>query len=94
MQLKITLKVIPNARQNEIIVESFQEDKLSAKLRISAQPIEGKANKAVIEFLSEYFDVPKSRIELKSGLTSKNKLLIIEDPDLTRVNKNLQLKLC
>lgn len=94
MQLKISLKVIPNARQNEITIEIMEEDRISAKLRISAPPVDGKANKAVIEFLSEYFDVPKSKIELKSGLTSKNKLFIIEDSNLSRVNKNLQLKLC
>jgi len=40
--------------------------------------LDGKANKAVIEQLSQYFQTPKSTISLKSGATNKHKAFIID----------------
>ena len=45
---------------------------------VKAPPIEGRANKAVIEALSDYFDVPKSRITISTGLKSKRKIIAIQ----------------
>jgi uncharacterized protein (TIGR00251 family) len=47
------------------------------KLKIAAQPIEGKANKEIIEFLSDYLDIPKSLISIKSGDTGRKKVIEI-----------------
>jgi len=43
-------------------------------------PEDGKANKAVIEALAKYYDIPKSLVELKSGATSKYKVFLIGSP--------------
>jgi uncharacterized protein YggU (UPF0235/DUF167 family) len=43
------------------------------KLRVSARPIEGEANKEVVRFLAAYFDVPKSAVSLTHGLQGRNK---------------------
>lgn len=43
------------------------------KVKVHAPPVDGKANKELIDFLSEIFDVPKSHIEILSGETSSNK---------------------
>lgn len=43
------------------------------KVKVHAPPVDGKANKELINFLSEVFDVPKSHIEILSGETSANK---------------------
>ncbi len=74
--LLISVKVIPNASRNEIIKS---EDTL--KLRITSQPIEGKANKAVIEFLSKQLKVPKSYFEIVKGQASKDKKILIKISD-------------
>ena len=50
------------------------------KLRITAPPVDGKANKHLIKLLSKWFKVPKSTIEIKSGETGRNKHLIIHNP--------------
>ena len=50
------------------------------KLRITAPPVDGKANKHLIKLLSKWFKVPKSSISIKSGETGRNKHLIIQDP--------------
>ena len=40
--------------------------------------MDGKANKELIELLADKYDVPKSQIRIKSGLSSKNKLVEID----------------
>jgi hypothetical protein len=42
-------------------------------IRIKQPPLEGKANKRIIEMLSKYLSVPKSRITLVSGHKTKSK---------------------
>ena len=63
-------KISPNASKNEII---YNNDEV--KIKITAQPIDGKANKALTEFLSKYLKVPKTSIEIVKGQTSKDKVL-------------------
>lgn len=43
------------------------------KLRLNAPPVEGKANKALIAWLADWFDVPKNRVLLESGELSRHK---------------------
>lgn len=50
------------------------------KVRITAPPVDGKANKHLIEFLAKTFKVAKSRIQLLSGETGRNKRLLIQQP--------------
>ncbi len=65
----LSLKIKPNAKKNEIIID----DSGNIKIKIKAPPVDGKANKELIKFLSEIFDVPKSYIEILSGETSSIK---------------------
>ncbi|HDK37651.1 MAG TPA: YggU family protein [Thiolapillus brandeum] len=48
------------------------------KLRIKAPPVDGKANAYLVKYLAKLFAVPKSRVILESGLTSKNKRIRIK----------------
>jgi len=57
------VRVQPGASKNEIM--GVQEDAL--KIRISAPPVEGKTNKALIGFLAKELGVKKSEIEILSG---------------------------
>lgn len=72
--LIIKLKISPNASKNEIIKNDTE-----IKVKITAQPIENKANKALIEFLSKKFKVAKSNIEIVKGETSKEKTLLFKN---------------
>ena len=71
--MKISVKVKPNARQEKI--ERINESHFL--IRVKEKPQEGKANKAVIKALSEYFEVPQSRIVLLKGQSSKEKIFKI-----------------
>ena len=49
------------------------------KVKLTAQPIEGKANKALVEFLSKQLKIPKTSIEILRGETSKDKTLLLKN---------------
>lgn len=70
--LVIKIKIVPNASKNEIILEDE-----FIKIKVTAQPIENKANKALIEFLSKKFKIPKTSIQIVKGETSKEKTLAL-----------------
>jgi hypothetical protein len=69
--VKVSIRVQPNSRRPGI--EQLPDGTL--KVRVAAQPLEGKANQAVIEALAKHFGVPKSRISIIRGETSRNKLV-------------------
>ena len=47
-------------------------------MRLAATPIDGKANKALIEVLAQKLDVPKSCVRIRSGLSSRRKIVDVE----------------
>ena len=65
------VKVVPNSSASKI-VEVNEE---FVKIKLNSPPIEGRANKEVIELLSKVLGVPKTSIELVSGDKSKLKTL-------------------
>ncbi|MEC5215795.1 uncharacterized protein (TIGR00251 family) [Actimicrobium sp. GrIS 1.19] len=71
--IRLAVQVTPNARKSEIV--GVADDVL--KIRLQAQPIEGKANAALIRFLSERLQVARTSVTVTHGLTSKRKLLQI-----------------
>lgn len=71
--LIIRLKIIPNSSKNELI---FDENGL--KIKITAQPVDNKANKALVEFLSKNLKIAKSNIQIIKGELNKEKTLLIQ----------------
>ena len=58
-------------------------------LRLNAPAIEGKANKAAIEFLSAFFQLPRSSVSLISGEKSRHKIFEIIGLELGDIEKKL-----
>lgn len=77
--VRINVQITPNARKSEVI--GVLDDAL--KIRLQAQPIEGKANEALIRFLADTLTVPKSVIAITHGHTSKRKLIEIASASLS-----------
>jgi uncharacterized protein (TIGR00251 family) len=71
----IKVKIASDSSKNKI--EGVYNNAL--KIFITASPVEGRANKKCIAYLAKYFDIAKSKIEIISGQTSKNKLIKIYD---------------
>lgn len=59
------------------------------KIRLHAPPVDGKANEALIAFLSGKLDIPKSNITLKSGLNQRRKIVEINGLSVSEVEKRL-----
>lgn len=78
------IKISPNAKKNEIIKTDNE-----VKIKITAQPIDGKANKALIEYLSKTFKIPKTSISIIKGETSKEKTVLF---NVTDEDKLIKLK--
>lgn len=70
----ISVVVKPNSNRESCIT---MEDG-TIKLSIREKPVNNSANEAVIEKISEIFKIPKSSVRIKSGLKSRNKLVVIE----------------
>ena len=80
--LLIRIKIVPNSSKNDLIIEDE-----FIKVKVTAQPIENKANKALVEFLSKRFKVPKTSIEIVKGDTSKEKTLLFSIKDEEKKEK-------
>jgi uncharacterized protein (TIGR00251 family) len=80
---QIKVRVIPNAKRDEFAGQRDGE----MVLRLNAPAVEGKANKAAVEFVSKFFDVPRSAVLLIRGERSRHKIFQIvglEGIDLER----------
>ena len=83
--MKLYLKVKPNQR-----FERLEQSGSIWMIRVNPPAIDGKANKRVIELLSEILQVPKSKITLEKGHTSATKCFEI-DADEKSVMQRLTL---
>ena len=77
--IRLAVQITPNARKTE--VTGVLEDVL--KLRLQAQPIDGKANEALVKYFAQTLDVPRSAVTITHGQTNKNKLIEVVSATLT-----------
>jgi uncharacterized protein len=82
MLTRLKVRVTPNARKNAVV--SWTEDEL--RLKVNAAAVGGKANAAIIEYLSELTGAPRSKIQIKAGEKARIKLIEIDGqaPDEVR----------
>ena len=71
--LTLTLHIQPGAKRTE--VAGLHGGAL--KIRLSAPPIEGRANEALLRFVAESFAVPLRQVELKQGGQSRHKVVAV-----------------
>lgn len=83
--ISFAVKVQPRSRKNAIT--GVVGDAL--KLSLTAPPVEGKANQALIEFLAGVFEIPRSSITIASGKTSRLKMVNIRGARLDHLQQRL-----
>lgn len=76
---------VPNARKNR--VEGWQGEAL--KIRIAAPALEDRANRALLDFLSDRLGLPRNALHLVSGGTARRKRIRIEGLDETALRTRL-----
>ncbi|MFC1854819.1 DUF167 domain-containing protein [Candidatus Dependentiae bacterium] len=74
MALILKIRVIPNAKKQTWKID----ENSNIRCYLTAPAREGKANQALIKELSKILKIPRSRIEIKRGTTSRNKELSVE----------------
>jgi len=79
------IKVHPRARKNAIT--GTVGDAL--KLALTAPPVDGKANQAVIEFFSDLFAITRSSVTIASGETSRTKVIRVSGISADQVRQRL-----
>ena len=86
--VKLEVHLQPKAHRSEIV--GLHGGAL--KIRIQAPPVEGKANEALLKFLAKVLGLPRKRLQILSGLTSRRKSIYISQVDLDFVSQRLELK--
>ena len=76
--LILSVRVQPRASRDEIVGPHGE----ALKVRITAPPVEGKANTHLVKFLAAAFGVTRGSVELLGGDTGRSKRLRIRDPRL------------
>ncbi len=86
----VVLNVRAKPRSSKPGLDGVEGDAL--KVRIRSAPVDGKANKELVETLADVFDLPKSKVVFKSGETSKTKriALLSTSPALIKTLKGLE----
>ena len=82
----LAVRVTPRASKNEI-VEILNDG--TVKVHLTAPPVEGKANEALVKFLAEVLDVSASRIEVVAGASGRDKLISVLEMDSATVHKKI-----
>jgi len=82
----LAVRVTPRASKNEI-VEVLSDG--TVKVHLTAPPVEGKANEALVKFLAEVLGVSASRIEVVAGANGRDKLISVLEMDSATVHKKI-----
>ena len=77
--IRLAVQITPNAKKTEVI--GVLDDAL--KLKLQAQPIEGKANEALVKFLAKALGVSRGAVTITHGQTNKKKLIEVVSATLT-----------
>lgn len=84
-RVRINVHVIPRSSRNEIGWEGE-----TLKVWLTAAPVDGAANEALIKLLAARLDLPKSALRVIRGTTGCQKVLEIEGMTATDVTRKLQ----
>lgn len=82
----LAVRVTPRSSRNEIF--GVLNDG-TVKIHLTAPPVEGQANEALLKFLSEVLGVPVSRLDIVAGKTGRDKLVSVLDMDAEAVHKRI-----
>jgi len=81
----IRVRVLPRTSKNQIV----GMDGGVFKVKLTAPPVEGKANKALVQFLAKKLGLPKRGIEIVSGERSREKSIRINGLSVEEVTGRL-----
>ena len=81
----LACRIAPSSSKNAIT----EVTKEFVRIKVTAPPVEGRANKELADFLAKFFRLPKSRIKIVKGASGKNKRVVLEGMDEGEVKMKL-----
>jgi len=78
VKARVTVKVHPRAKRTALAGRFGAGWRAGWKLDLAAPPVDGKANEECVRFFAELVRVPRARVRIVTGLTSRAKLVEIE----------------
>ena len=86
----LSVRVLPNAKRTGI--EGVWNNS-ALKIALHAPAVDGKANKALIDFLADLLEIKKRDISILSGETSREKKVCFQNVDFIKTEKILSQQL-
>ncbi len=87
----ITFQVKVHPRAKKDALTGVHGDAL--KLALTAPPVEGRANEAVVEFFADLLRLPRSSVTIAAGQTSRNKVVRITSITADALRQRLEQSL-
>jgi uncharacterized protein (TIGR00251 family) len=81
----VVINVKAQPRSSKAGVDGLLGD--AVKVRIKCAPVDGRANKELVETLADVFNLPKNRVVFKSGETSRQKRILLAGVSADAVRK-------
>ncbi|HEX7734763.1 MAG TPA: DUF167 domain-containing protein [Ktedonobacteraceae bacterium] len=72
--MRITVRVLPRSSKNELSLEGE-----TLKARLTAPPVDGAANEALLKFLAERLNIPRRTLQIVQGATGRQKVVQIDE---------------
>jgi uncharacterized protein (TIGR00251 family) len=88
MSTTIRIRLTPRSARDDVL--GFEGDVLRA--RVTAPPVEGRANEALLRLLSDALGVAKSSLCIVRGQRSREKLVAVEGLDAAELRRRLELR--
>src|SRR6476646_7644095 len=84
-QTRVTLRVSPGAARSRVVGRYAE----GWKIRVAAPASDGRANDALVRFLSSTLAVPAGTVQIVSGLTSRDKIISLAGVDAAEIERRL-----
>lgn len=88
MSTTLRVHLTPRSARDEVL--GLEDDVLRA--RVTAPPVEGRANEALLRLLAEALGVPRASLRIVRGQRSREKLVAVEGLDAAEVRRRLELR--
>ncbi len=85
----LAIRAQPGAKKTAIGGIYGEGETAQLKIAVQAPPVEGKANAALIAFLSELFEIPKNKVELLSGELSRSKVFLLSGVTTAEIDASI-----
>ena len=82
----IRIKLLPKSSRNQVVGREGDH----FKVKVTAPPVEGRANKALIDLLAKKLGVSKSHIEIISGKSSRLKSIRIDGLSIEEITRKVE----